>query len=192
MNNLRIGFCMTGSFCTLNDVVASVEELAADGAEITPVLSETVAATDTRFVKAEELKVRLEHISGRVPISTIVGAEPIGPKKTLNAVVVAPCTGNTLAKIAAGITDTSVTMAVKAHLRNNRPVIIAVSTNDALAANLRNIGELYNRKNIYFVPFYQDDAAGKPTSLVADFSLIKPTVAEALKGRQIQPIIREK
>ena len=145
--------------------------------------------SDSRFGDAAGFQARIEKICGRPIIQTIPQAEPIGPKKLLDALVIAPCTGNTIAKLANGITDTTVTMAAKAHLRNSRPVILAVSTNDGLSANGKNIGELMNRKNIYFVPFGQDDPVHKPCSLVADFALIGPTIHEALEGRQIQPVL---
>lgn len=192
MNNINIGFALTGSFCTINEVLLNVKELAEMGHNVVPILSETTASTDTRFIKAEDLKSKLFDLTGKKPICKIEEAEPIGPKRTLDVIVVAPCTGNTLAKIANAITDTSVTMAVKAHLRNNKPVVIALSSNDSLAANAKNLGELLNRKNIYFVPFYQDDCINKQRSLVADNSLLAETIRQALDGQQLQPIIRGK
>jgi dipicolinate synthase subunit B len=154
-----------------------------------PIVSPAVATTDTRFGKAEDFLALMEAISGRTPITTIAEAEPLGPTIPLEALIIAPCTGNTLAKMANGITDTSVTMAAKAHLRNGRPLIIALASNDALSANLRNIGTLLERKNIFFVPLGQDDPATKPHSMVCDFARIEETLTAALEGRQLQPIL---
>ena len=159
------------------------------GADLTPILSNNVATINSRFGRAEDIKKRIELITGKECIETIADAEPIGPKKELDLILVAPCTGNTLGKIANGITDTPVTMAVKAQLRNQRPVVIAISTNDGLAASAKNLGILLNTKNIYFVPFGQDDPEKKPTSLVARFGLIVPTIEHALDGKQIEPIL---
>ena len=189
MENIVIGFAMCGSFCTFDTVIRQLETLKQEFPQIQPILSEASSQTDSRFGDAAGFMARIEKICGRPIIRTIPQAEPIGPKKLLDALVIAPCTGNTIAKLANGITDTTVTMAAKALLRNNRPVILAVSTNDGLSANGKNIGELMNRKNIYFVPFGQDDPVHKPCSLVADFSLIGPTVLAALEGRQIQPVL---
>ncbi len=183
-----IGFACTGSFCTLSRALAVMEGLAKDY-EIQPIVSPAVAATDTRFGKAADFLSLMEAISGRKVITTVAGAEPLGPAMPLDALVIAPCTGNTLAKMAGGITDTAVTMAAKAHLRNGRPLIIALASNDALSANLRNIGTLLERKNIYFVPLGQDDPLGKPHSMVCDFARIPETLAAALDGRQLQPIL---
>lgn len=189
LDGIKLGFALTGSFCTLEKVMPEVEKLVCEGAKVYPIISETISKFDTRFGKASEWKTKLKAITGNDIISTIIEAEPIGPKGLLDAIVVAPCTGNTLAKIAAGITDTSVTMACKAHLRNLRPVVIAVSTNDGLAANAKNLGLLLNTKNVYLVPFGQDDPIKKANSLVAKTEMILPTVVEALKGRQIQPLL---
>lgn len=188
MNKIRLGFAMCGSFCTFNTVIEQFEKIANLEYDIYPIMSEISATTDTRFGKSRDFMSRLEQSSGRKVIKTIPEAEPIGPKKLLDILVVAPCTGNTLSKLANSITDTTVTMAVKAHLRNNRPVVIAVSTNDALSGSAKNIGTLMNLKNIYFVPMRQDDCEKKPTSLVADFELILPTIEKALKNEQIQPL----
>jgi len=185
----NIGFAVTGSFCTIPNVLKEMERLAFLGANITPIISESVAITDTRFGRAEDIKLKIEMITGKSCIETIVQAEPMGPKKYLDLLVIAPCTGNTLGKIANGITDTPVTMAAKANLRNQIPVVIAVSTNDGLAANAKNIGALLNTKNVYFVPFGQDDPEKKPSSLVAKFELIVPTIELAFDGRQIQPVL---
>ncbi len=187
--NLRIGFAMTGSFCTFKRVLAELEALCAIYPDVTPIMSKAASETDTRFGTSEYFTSRVREICGRDIITTIAEAEPIGPKKLLDALIIAPCTGNTLAKIALGVTDSSVTLAAKAHLRNERCLIIAPSTNDALGANAKNLGMLLNTKNIYFVPFGQDDPIKKHRSLVADFSLIVPTMQSALKGEQYQPIL---
>ena len=185
---MEIGFAMCGSFCTYLDVFPVMETLAKDH-HITPIFSFASSTTDSRFGTAEAHLERARKICGRSPLQTIAGVEPIGPKKLLDALVIAPCTGNTLAKLAHSIADTPVTMAAKSHLRNGRPVIIAVSTNDALAGAAENIGKLLARKHDYFVPFGQDDPQKKPTSMVADFRLIPDTLAAALEGQQIQPIL---
>lgn len=184
----KLGLAICGSFCTFDKVLPVAERLAEDY-EVTAILSEISAATDTRFGKAEDFRRRLEEITGKELITTIREAEPVGPKKLFDILAVAPCTGNTLAKLACSIADSSVSLACKAHLRNRRPLVIAVSTNDALGANARNIGELMNRKHHYFVPFRQDDPRGKPNSVIADLSLLPQTLAEALEGRQLQPLI---
>ena len=180
---------MCGSFCTHAQAMAALEQVRARFARVVPIVSECTAATDTRFGEAHDLMREMERICGRRVIATIRDAEPIGPKKLLDVLVIAPCTGNTLAKLACGITDTAITMAAKAHLRNGRPLVIAVSSNDGLAASAKNIGALLDKKYVYFVPFRQDDPTGKPTSLVADFSLVPDTVAAALEGQQIQPMV---
>ena len=189
LNGLKIGVALTGSFCTFDKVIPWIEKLIEEGVDVYPIISESVDKLDTRFGRADELKLKLENITGKRPISTIVEAEPIGPKKFLDMVVVAPCTGNTLGKIANAITDTSVTMAVKAHLRNQKPVVIAISTNDGLSNNAKNLGILLNMKNIYFVPFRQDDPLKKSNSLVANYDMLIPTIQAALEGKQIQPIL---
>ncbi len=189
MRTERVGFAICGSFCTHERVLRELERLCGEYESVVPIVSETVCATDTRFGDARELLDTVERLTGRKAVSTIREAEPIGPKKLLDVLVVAPCTGNTLGKLSCGITDTAVTMAVKAHLRNERPVVLAVASNDGLSGAARNLGELLVRKNIYFVPFGQDDPAGKPCSLVADFSRIGDTVRSALEGRQLQPLL---
>ncbi len=189
MNNLKVGYAMCGSFCTLKRAVEEMKALKEKGCDIYPIMSHITHTTDTRFGKAEDFVREVEDISGKSIISTVKGAEPIGPKAMLDALVISPCTGNTLGKIANGITDTSVSMAAKAHLRNGRPLVLAIATNDALSASAKNIGLLMNTKNVYFVPFGQDDAFNKPTSLIADFSLIADTIISALDGKQIQPIL---
>ncbi|HBJ18980.1 MAG TPA: dipicolinate synthase subunit B [Clostridiales bacterium] len=183
-----IGYALCGSFCTIGRAVDAMEALKAAGYDIQPIMSEHVYALDTRFQKAKDLIERVEAITGREIIHTIVDAEPLGPKMPLDALIVAPCTGNTLAKIASGITDTSVTMAVKAHLRRDRPTVIALASNDSLSQNLQNIATLLLRKEVYFVPMRQDDPVNKPHSLVADFAAIPGAVTSALEGRQERPL----
>ena len=182
-----IGFGLTGSFCTLSEVIGQLEQLALTGCRIIPVVSYSVATMDTRFGRSAEFLERIETICGRPPIRSIPEAEPIGPKKLLDLMVVAPCTGNTMAKLYNGITDTPVTMACKSHLRNGRPLLIAPATNDGLSINARNIGGLMSIKNVYFVPFGQDDCHKKPTSLIADFEMIIPSREKAFAGERAQP-----
>ena len=189
LEGIKIGFALTGSFCTFAKVFPEIEKLVSEGADVYPIISDSVDKTDTRYGSATEWKNRLKVITGKDIISTIVAAEPIGPKGLLDILVVAPCTGNTLAKLANAINDTPVTMAVKAHLRNQKPVVIAVSTNDALGNNAKNLGVLMNSKNVYFVPFEQDDPDSKVNSLVARMDLLIPAVLEALQGKQIQPLL---
>jgi len=184
-----IGFALTGSFCTYNKVIPEIKRLKEEGADIIPIMSETSANTDTRFGKASDFIYAIEEITKHKVISTIYEAEPIGPKKLLDALVVAPCTGNSISKIANGIADSTVTLSVKSHLRNLRPVLIAVSTNDGLGGNAKNIGILANKKNIYLVPFGQDDCIEKQNSLVASMDLIIPSLKLALEGKQYQPIL---
>ena len=185
----KIGVALTGSFCTLSKIMTELEVLKGKGAEIYPIMSENVWSTDTRFGTAESIKDKVRGICDREIIHTIVGAEPIGPKHFLDALVIAPCTGNTLSKIAMGITDSCVSMAAKANLRNKCPLVIAISTNDGLGANGKNLGALLNCQNVYFVPFGQDDPENKPDSLVADLSLTVKTLENALDGIQIQPLL---
>ena len=185
---MEIGFALCGSFCTYAQVFPVMEEIAKEH-HITPIFSFSSSSTDSRFGTATEHLERVREICGRSPLRTVEGVEPIGPKKLLDALIIAPCTGNTLAKLAHSIADTPVTMAAKSHLRNGRPVIVAVSTNDALAGAAENIGKLLARKHYYFVPFGQDDAWNKPTSMVADFTKIPQTLEAALAGKQIQPIL---
>ena len=186
---MRIGCAMTGSFCTFKRAFEVWRRMRADGAELTPIMSFNAAGVDTRFYPAAEAVATFEEICGRTVLRTLDGVEPIGPRRLLDALAVMPCTGNTLAKLAAGIADTPVTLAVKSHLRNGRPVVIAVSTNDALGQNAKSIGQLLAAKHFYFVPFRQDDSAGKPNSIVADFEKLPETVEAALQGRQIQPVL---
>lgn len=183
-----IGFAMCGSYCTHRRALAELEKLVKQGHEVLPIVSENVASTDTRFGSANELRKRLYEITGREAIRTVVDAEPLGPKIKLDALIICPCTGNTLAKMAQGITDTAVSMAAKAHLRSNRTLVIALASNDALSSNLKNISAMLNRKNVFFVPMEQDDPSGKPHSLVASFELLAPTLEAAMDGRQIQKI----
>lgn len=190
MKKAAVGFALCGSFCTFKKAVPQIKKLIDLGYSVVPIMSETAYSTDTRFGDARDFIDEIEKICGREIIHTITAAEPIGPKKLLDVLVIAPCTGNTLGKMANGITDTSVTLAAKAHLRNRRPVIIAVSTNDALGASAKNIGLLMNCKNIYFVPMRQDDCEQKPNSVVADFTLIPETVKTVLEnGEQMQPVL---
>jgi len=189
LQGVRIGFALTGSHCTLEEVMPYIRNLREEGALIYPVISQTVDETDTRYGSACRWKDMLWEITGNLVISSIVEAEPVGPDRLLDIVVVAPCTGNTLAKMANGIVDGPVLMAVKATLRNQRPVALAISTNDGLGMNARNLGLLLNTKNIYMVPFGQDNPGGKPNSLIAKMDLIMDTVVMALQGKQIQPLL---
>ena len=189
MRKERVGFALCGSFCTHAKVLEALGELVKEYETVIPIASEMSAFTDTRFGSADDLLGRLEELTGREVWYDIPSVEPIGPKKLLDVLVIAPATGNTVAKLAAGITDTAVTMAAKAHLRNGGPVVIALASNDGLSAGAKNIGELLVRKNYYFVPFGQDNAIQKPCSLVADFSKITETVDAALRGEQIQPLL---
>lgn len=190
MSNETVGFALCGSFCTFKKVIPQIEKLVNEGYKVIPIMSHMAYTTDTRFGKARDFNEQIETICKENIIYTISGAEPIGPKELLDVLVIAPCTGNTLGKLANGISDTSVTLAVKAHLRNQRPVIIAVSSNDALGTSARNIGTLMNSKNIYFVPMEQDDYINKPNSIVADFRYIPDTVKEVLAtNKQPQPML---
>lgn len=189
LDGKTIGFAMTGSFCTFKRVLAEVENLVKANANVVPIMSAAAYSTDTRFGSAEFFKNQLSLLTGNKIISTVAEAEPIGPKGYLDLLIVAPCTGNTLAKLANGVTDTSVTMAAKAHLRNQKPVLIAVSTNDGLGNAAKNIGMLLNYKNLFFVPFGQDDFIKKPNSLVADMTKIGDSAKAALDFKQLQPIL---
>lgn len=189
MENINVGFAMCGSFCTFSKVIPQIELLAKKGFNIYPIMSETAYNTDTRFGTAQYFIDKVKGLTNKEIINSVYLAEPIGPKKLLDILIVAPCTGNTLAKITHGITDTSVTMAVKAHLRNQKPVLLAVSTNDALGNAAKNIGNLMNFKNIYFVPMGQDDYVNKPSSIVADFDSIYVALLSALDGKQYQPMM---
>lgn len=189
MRKERVGFALCGSFCTHGRVLEELAKLCGEYETVLPIVSEICQYTDTRFGRAEEFLSTLEKLTGHIPMGSVNEAEPIGPKKLLDVLVIAPCTGNTIGKLAGGITDSAVTMAAKAHLRNDRPVVIAMASNDGLSGAARNIGTLLGRKNYYFVPFGQDDPTGKPCSLIADFSRIGETIQAALQGRQIQPLL---
>lgn len=189
MKKTTIGFAMTGSFCTFERVLKQMEALVRRGYEVLPVLSFNAGTLDTRFMTAEHLRARIVEITGNEPIDTLTGAEPIGPKKMSDVFLIAPATGNSLAKLAGGIFDTPALLGAKSHLRNDRPLVLAVSTNDGLGTAAQNIGRLLNVRNIYFVPFGQDDPVKKPRSLVADFAQIPRTVAAALSGVQLQPML---
>ncbi|HYH02065.1 MAG TPA: dipicolinate synthase subunit B [Bacillota bacterium] len=188
-SGIKIGFAMTGSHCTIADVLPYMQLLIDEGAKVVPILSPAVVNTDTRFGKADALLQTLSAMTGAAPLTTLVEVEPVGPKGLFDAVLVAPCTGNTMAKLALAVTDTAVTLACKSQLRNNRPVVLAIATNDALSGNARNLGTLLNRKNIYFVPFGQDAPTVKENSIVAKMSLIPETILAALDGRQLQPVL---
>ena len=187
MKQLRIGLALTGSYCTYDKALAALEELAKRH-DVTALMSESAYWTDTRFGDAADFVLRLGQLTGKPVLHSILEAEPVGPKGYFDVLAVAPCTGNTAAKLAAGITDTAVTMAVKSHLRNDRPVVLAFGSNDGLSASAKNIGELLNRKHIYFVPMYQDDPVGKPRSLASDYSRLEETILAAYEGRQVEPI----
>ena len=185
----RIGFAMCGSFCTFSRVLVELEKLCEQYETVVPIFSEASAGTDSRFGKAEDYLDRAKALCGRPVLRTLTDVEPIGPKQLFDLLVVMPCTGNTIAKLANGIADSAVTLACKAHLRNDAPIVLAVSTNDALGGNAANIGKLLARKHFYFVPFGQDDPAQKPCSLVADFTKLGATVSAALEGKQLQPML---
>lgn len=189
LKGMKIGVAITGSHCTFEKIASEIGKMVRQGAQVYPIVSEATALTDTRFGGSSEWMKTLEELTDQEIIRTIVDAEPIGPQSLFDIIVVAPCTGNTLAKLANGITDSPVLMAVKAHLRNLKPVVIAISTNDGLGLNARNLGVLLNTKNIYFVPFGQDSPIIKQNSLVAHMDKIPNTILEAVKGRQLQPVL---
>lgn len=188
-DGLRIGFALTGSHCTLHEITRVMQKLVDGGADLTPIISYSVESMDTRFGNAEDWKRQFQEITKKEPIHTIVAAEPVGPQKKFDCMVIAPCTGNTLAKLANGISDTPVLMAAKAHLRNQRPLVLAISTNDGLGLNARNIGTLLITKNVYLVPFGQDNPEQKANSLVAHMDKIPETILMACTGKQIQPLL---
>ncbi len=190
MSKKTIGFAITGSFCTHEKIKGVVRKLVEEGNRVIPIFSNMSQTINSRFGDARDFIIAIQEITGEHGIFTLQEAEPIGPKAYLDVMIIAPCTGNTMAKLCAGITDSPVLMAAKAHMRNEKPVVIAVSTNDALGANLKNIGELMNTKNVYFVPFGQDDYEKKPKSMVAHFERVPDTIEEALRGKQIQPVIQ--
>lgn len=185
---LKVGYGLSGSFCTFEKTYTQIRQLLAQGMDVTPILSFHAATVDTRFGEAEEWKMKLEAVTGHKALTTLTDVEPIGPKGYFDVLVIAPCTGTTLGKLANGISDTPITLAVKSHLRRSRPVVLAVSTNDALGASMRSIALLKNTKHLYFVPMGQDDVLTKPNSLVADFTRIGDTIACAMAGLQIQPL----
>ena len=189
MEPIKVGFAFCGSFCTYAKALDALEQVKARYEDVTPIVSQSGVDTDTRFGSAHDHMREMERICGKRVIDSILKAEPIGPKGLLDVLVVCPCTGNTLGKLACGITDTAVTMAAKAHLRSGGPVVLAIATNDGLAASAKNIGTLLDKKNVYFVPFRQDDPLEKPTSLVADFTLVPDTIDAALQGKQHQPVL---
>lgn len=189
LSSYTIGYGITGSFCTFEKTKIAVGELVKLGAAVVPIFSYNVQRMDTRFGGAKEFIEAVEEITGNHGIKTIQEAEPIGPKANLDVMVIAPCTGNTMAKLWNGITDSPVLMASKAHLRNQKPLVISISTNDAMGMNFKNIGNLMNTKNIYFVPFGQDDYKKKPASLIGDLKLLPDTIDQAMEGRQIQPVV---
>lgn len=188
-DSLKIGFALTGSFCTFSAVLPQIEKITAAGIEIVPIMSEKAYSTDTRFGTSSEFISKIEKITGNKVLHRQTEVEPIGPKKMIDALVIAPCSGTTAAKIANAISDTTVSLAAKSTLRNNYPVILAISTNDGLAGSAKNIGLLLNTRGIYFVPYRQDDPDKKPRSVVADMNLILPTLSSAMAGRQLQPIL---
>lgn len=185
---MLIGYCFTGSFCTFERSLLAMRGLVTRGYEIQPIMSENAFYTDTRFALAEEFSHRVEELAGRQIIHTIRDAEPLGPRLPLDLLVISPCTGNTLAKLARGITDTAATMAAKAHLRSDRPLLVALASNDAMSQNLANIARLITRRSVYFLPMRQDDPRHKPHSLVAEFERMEEGVTLALKGEQIRPV----
>ena len=190
LKNLTIGLAITGSFCNFNEIQEVIRTLKDEGTKkIIPILSKNAKKLDTRFYKAKDFIHMVESETGEKIIDTITKAEPIGPKNMVDIILVCPCTGNTLAKLANGITDTPVLMAIKGHIRNNKPVVIGISTNDGLGVSLKNIAELLNTKNMFFVPFRQDDYMSKPKSLILEYSKITDTISEAMNFKQIQPLL---
>lgn len=189
MNTIKIGYCLTGSYCTFQKSLEVLSDLVASGFEVFPMMSENAYHTDTRFGTAKDFIQKIETLTGKPVLSTISGVEPIGPKKYIDVMVLSPCTGNTLSKLANGITDTAATMAAKASLRNGIPVVIALATNDGLGQSAKSLGVMLPVKNVYFVPLAQDDPVKKPTSLVCDFTKVKETILSALEGKQTEPVI---
>lgn len=189
-NPVTVGFSITGSFCTFSKTLNVLKDMKEQGYNIIPIFSDHAATMDNRFTKADDFRHKVEEITGNKGIDTIQTAEPIGPNDPLDVLVIAPCTGNTMAKLVNGITDSPVLMAAKAHLRNERPLVISISTNDAMGMNFKNLGMLYNVKNVYFVPFGQDDYQKKTSSLIAHVELIPDTIQAALQGKQLQPVLK--
>lgn len=189
LNGLKLGVALCGSFCTFSKAIKNIDDLIALGIDIYPIMSYAAYETSTRFGNADDFIKHIERSTGKSIIHGIAEAEPLGPKNIIDALLIAPCTGNTLAKITSGITDTPVLLAAKSLMRNGKPIIITLASNDALGANLKNIGQMLNKKNIYFTPLGQDHPSNKPYSLVADFTKIKDTLSLALKGQQIQPVM---
>lgn len=185
----NLGICITGSFCTFKQILEEIKKIKHEGYNIIPIVSEATKTFDTRFYKASDFISELEEITQNKIVDTIVDAEPLGPKNMIDLMIVAPCTGNTLSKLANSITDNAVTMAVKAHMRNHKPVVIGISSNDVLGVNLGNLAVMLNQKNVFFVPFGQDDPIKKPKSIISDYSLILDTIKNAEEGRQIQPVL---
>lgn len=185
---MKIGYCFTGSFCTFARSLEALRALVAEGHDVVPIMSENAYYTDTRFQRAEEFCRDVEELCGKRIIHTVPEAEPLGPRVHLDLLIVAPCTGNTLSKVAQGITDTAATMAIKAHLRTDRPTLIALATNDAMSRNLKNLGAMLGHKAVYFVPMLQDDPVSKPHSLVAELEMIPRAAEAALRGEQLRPI----
>lgn len=190
LNDKRIGVALSGSFCTYDKVFKELQKLVDEGAKVQTIFSDASQTIDSRFGKAEEFVQKAEKLTGIRPMRTTAEAEPIGPKELLDLLIILPCTGNTIAKLANGITDTPVLMAAKAHLRNEKPLLLSVSTNDALGMNMKNIGLLLNAKHIYFVPFGQDNPQKKPNSMIAHTELLLDAAKEALEGKQYQPVIQ--
>ena len=186
-----IGYAFCGSYCTFGRSLAVLRRMVEQGCDVQPIMSERAYSEDTRFFKASEFTRLVSEVTGKSIIHTVVDAEPLGPKTPLEALIIAPCTGNTLSKLASGITDSAVTMAAKAHLRTDRPLLIALASNDAMSQNLGNIGKLLSRKSVYFVPLRQDDPIGKPHSLVADMEIIPDAFTEMMRGKQMRPLFLE-
>ena len=185
----NIGFAITGSFCTFDKTLAAIRGLTDKGYNVLPILSFAVLNTDTRFFAAADFYSAVRKLTGNEPVASLSAAEPVGPKNLIDILVIAPCTGNTMGKLAGAITDTPVTMVAKAHMRNNKPLVLGISTNDGLGLNMRNLGVLMAAKGVYFIPFGQDDPVNKPKSLIADWGLLEATIADAAEGRQVQPIL---
>lgn len=189
LSGVNIGFAITGSFCTFDKVKEEIIHLVKEGANVIPIFSYNAMSIDSRFGKASDFVSEVTRITSHEPVTSIETAEPLGPKGMIDILIIAPCTGNTVAKLSNGITDTPVLMAAKAHMRNNKPLVISISTNDALGLNLKNIGTLLSTKGVYFVPFGQDNYSGKPKSMIADTTKIITTLEKALEGEQIQPLL---